>query len=108
MIQLWQSLLLGIVARLKMWLRGQLLAQSVSFIHLANPTVAMGFHACCGGEGGSAKEELLRRPLGRSNGGDDKNSSNVPIRSLQRDSDNGGPPSPLRSSNNTPALTDSY
>ena len=57
MIQLWQSLLLGIVARLKMWLRGQLLAQSVSFIHLANPTVAMGFHACCGGGWGGLQQK---------------------------------------------------
>ena len=60
------------------------------------------------GGGGSAKEELLRRPLGRSDSGDDNNSINVPLHSLQRDSDDGGPPGPLRSSDNTPALTDSY
>ena len=58
--------------------------------------------------GGHAKEDILRRPLGRSDGGYEKNANNVPLRYLQRDSDDGGPLGPLRSSDNAATLTDSY
>ena len=82
--------------------------KSFSFVHSAYLAVTMGVHDHCRGEGGGYKEELLRRPLGRSNGGDDKNAIDVPLHSLQRDSDNGGTPAPRCSYDNTPKLTDSY
>ena len=44
--------------------------------------------------GRNCKEELLCRPLGRNEGGDDDNVRDVPLRSLRRDSDDGGPLGP--------------
>ena len=82
--------------------------QSFSFIHSAVPTVVMGVHDCCGGWGRGCGEKLLRRPLRRSDGSDDSNAINFPLRSLRRDSNNGGIPIPRRSSYNIPALTNSY
>ena len=84
--------------------------RSVSFVHSADPIVSVGFHVCAevGGGGGSAKEERICRPLGHSSGGNDNNAINFPLRSLQRDSNEGGPPGSLCSSDSAPTLTDSY
>ena len=58
--------------------------------------------------GSNCKEELLCCPLGSSKGGDDENNIDVSLHSLQRDSDDCGPPDPRRSPKNKHALTDSY
>ena len=56
----------------------------------------------------NCKDELLRRPLGRSDDGDDDNSINVHLLLLWRYPDDSGTPGPRYSSENKIALTDIY
>ena len=82
--------------------------KSVFFFHLADPTVAMGIHDCCGGGGKNCKDKLPRRPLVRSDGGNEDNSRNVPLRYLRRDPVDSGPPTPHCSSENKTTLNEMY
>ena len=53
--------------------------------------------------GKNCRDELICRPMCRSDSGDDDTSSDVPLHSLRRDPNDGGPPGPCHSFDNKTA-----